>query len=524
MLGYRGVGENVIAFVAIGDDIIAHSRLVGDHGRQRLNAGRINLSQLLDPTQNIVEFRFQALGFFFAHRNAGKTRDAEHGFCIDGHGRAASIALPLLQARITQQALAFSVPWPMARARPIESISMAARIFLYLIAIAIVLVLLAGMAWTLFQDELLEMALVPTEAIEMLEEVEDQAYANRAMWLARPDIEDPPSDWLPEGYGDAPINVTQAEDATEDAVEETISAPVSAAIDPDQPRIPVFYVLPTTYLDRDRWNAPLNSPAARPRQELFAASQASVFNAVGEVWAPLYRQAVIGAFLTDHRNAEVALRFAYQDVESAFEYFLSEIGEDQSFILAGHSQGALHLTTLLHERIAGTSLVDRVAAAYIIGWPISVEADLPALPLPACVTAESSGCIVAFQSFAEPADPHQITRIYDESIGYTGETRRGTAMLCVNPLTGSPDGEATADANLGAIVPNEDANDASLVSGLIPARCNDQGLLLIGTPPADFGRYVLPGNNYHVFDFMLFWGNLHSDVARRVGAYRAAAR
>lgn len=389
---------------------------------------------------------------------------------------------------------------------------MAARIFLYLIATAIFLVLLAGVAWTLFQDELLEMALVPGETIEMLEEMPDQAYANRAMWLIRPDIANPASDWLPEGYGDA------EEQAGEDA------EPAPLAIDEDGTRIPVFYVLPTTYLDRDRWNAPLNSPAARPRQELFAASQASVFNEIGDIWAPLYRQAVIGAFLTDHRNAEVALRFAYQDVEAAFDYFLTQIDEDQPFILAGHSQGGLHLATLLHERIAGTPAADRIVAAYVIGWPISVEADLPALPLNACAEPESSNCIIAFQSFGEPADPHQITRIYDESTGYTGASRRDTAMLCVNPLTGSRNGAADADANLGAVVPNEDMNNASLARGLIPARCDEQGLLLIGQPPEAFGRYILPGNNYHVFDFLLFWRNLRADAARRVGAYRAAAQ
>jgi len=524
MLGHRRIGEYIVALVAIGHDIFARARVVRDHDRQWLYARRIDFAQLLDPTQYIVEFWFEALGLLFAHRNTRQRRDAEHGLCIDRHGRAASIAPPLLQARKAYE-------WPIGvglctalaygARQNIKSICMAARIFLYLIAIVIVLILLAGVVWTLFQDELLEMALVPGETIEMLEEVQDQAYANQAMWLIRPDIENPPSDWLPEGYGED-ADAEGAED--EDRAEEAAPRREPVAIDENQTRIPVFYVLPTTYLDRDRWNAPLNSPAARPRQELFAASQASVFNEIGEVWAPLYRQAVIGAFLTDHRNAEVALRFAYQDVEAAFEYFLSEIGEDQPFILAGHSQGGLHLATLLHERIAGTPIADRITAAYVIGWPISVEVDLPALPLPACSAPDSSNCIIAFQSFAEPAEPHQITRIYDESIGYTGASRRDTAMLCVNPLTGSQNGEATADANLGAIVPNDDMNNASLTPGLIPARCDDQGLLLIGQPPEAFGRYVLPGNNYHVFDFLLFWSNLRNDAARRVNAYRTAAQ
>ena len=399
---------------------------------------------------------------------------------------------------------------------------MAARIFLYLIAIIIVLVLLAGIAWSLFQDELLEMALVPSEEIEILEEIEENAYADSGLWLIRPDIENPPSDWMPDNYGETVD--AESEDGADLEGEES-----SGDIGPDPvveteevERLPVFYVLPTTYLDRDRWNAPIRSPAALERQRLFAASQASVFNAVGDIWAPLYRQAVIGAFLTDHRNAEVALRFAYQDVEAAFAHFLSEIGEDQPFILAGHSQGSLHLTTLLAERIAGTPLVERIAAAYVIGWPISVDADLPALPLQACEDAQSSNCIIAFQSFAEPADAHQIARIYDVSTGLTGASREGTAMLCVNPVSGSANGAAEATDNLGALVPNEDMNGASLTPGVISARCDEQGLLLVGQPPEEFGRYILPGNNYHVFDYMLFWSNLRADVERRVASYRAA--
>lgn len=398
---------------------------------------------------------------------------------------------------------------------------MAARIFLYLIAIIIVLVLLAGIAWSLFQDELLEMALVPSEEIEILEEIEENAYADSALWLIRPDIENPPSDWMPDDYG----NASDIDDATdlEDAESSGDIGPDPAIDGEAAALLPVFYVLPTTYLDRDRWNAPIRSPAALERQRLFAASQASVFNAVGEIWAPLYRQAVIGAFLTDHRNAEVALRFAYQDVDVAFSHFLSEIGEDQPFILAGHSQGSLHLTTLLAERIAGTPLVDRIAAAYIIGWPISVDADLPALPLAACRDAQSTNCIIAFQSFAEPADAHQISRIYDVSTGLTGASRADTAMLCVNPVSGAVNGEAEAADNLGALIPNEDMNGANLTPGVIPARCDEQGLLLVGQPPVEFGRYILPGNNYHVFDYMLFWSNLRADVERRVANFVAAS-
>ncbi len=393
---------------------------------------------------------------------------------------------------------------------------MAARIFLYIVAFFIVLAIGAAIVWNVFQDELLEMALVPDQPVEVLDAVEQSAYANRRMWLARPDKDESPTDWLPQGYGeDGEFSAT---DLAENIVSEPVE-PVEEEETADHPRLPVFYVLPTTYLKRDRWNAPIYDPEARFRQLRFASSQASAFTGVGDIWAPYYRQAVLGAFLTTENNSEVALRFAYRDVRTAFHYFLEQIGEDQPFLLVGHSQGSLHLMTLLHEEIADTPLAERVVAAYLIGWPVSVEADIPALPLAACETPEQTACIFSFVSFAEPADPRQVQRIYEDSTGLSGDPRRDTDMLCVNPLTGTLGGKATAEDNIGALMPNEAIDDAVLEPGLIPARCAERGLLLIGAPPEGYERYVLPGNNYHVFDYMLFWANLRADVGRRVATW-----
>ena len=72
------------------------------------------------------------------------------------------------------------------------------------------------------------------------------------------------------------------------------------------------------------------------------------------------------------------------------------------------------------------------------GWPVSVPADLPSLGLPACGRRDQSGCVVSWQSFAEPADPKLVTDVYDKSSGRTGIARAGSPMLCTNPLTGAP--------------------------------------------------------------------------------------
>jgi hypothetical protein len=94
-------------------------------------------------------------------------------------------------------------------------------------------------------------------------------------------------------------------------------------------------------------------------------------------------------------------------------------------------------------------------------------------------------------------------------------------MLCTNPLTGRPDDAADAAQNLGTVIPGKDFNDGTLVVAAVPARCDaTDGLLLIGDPP-ELGEYVLPGNNYHVFDYPLFWASTRADVMRRLAAFAA---
>ena len=66
--------------------------------------------------------------------------------------------------------------------------------------------------------------------------------------------------------------------------------------------------------------------------------------------------------------------------------------------------------------------------------------------------------------------------------------------------------------------PTADLADAALVPGA-GASCDD-GLLVLGGTPRLRG-FVLPGNNYHVYDFALFWSAIRQDAARRLAAWQA---
>ncbi|MET0270076.1 MAG: DUF3089 domain-containing protein [Sphingomonas sp.] len=365
-----------------------------------------------------------------------------------------------------------------------------ARKFLYLFAGLVVLVLSGAIGWSLFQDRIMRAAFVPSTPFVAPPPAGTPDYARASAWLSRPDLARDPSRWTPPGFTPAA-----------------------------EPEVAVFYVSPTTFTRKSAWNAPLDDKETNDRLNLFATSQASAFNGVGAIWAPRYRQAGMGAFLGSGADASAALDFAYRDVARAFDAFLAQIPEDRPIILAGHSQGSLHLLRLIHAKVAGRPIARRIVAAYLVGWPISTTADLPALGLPGCTAAGQANCILSWQSFAEPADPHQVVDVYDATVGLTGQPRKGTPMLCVNPLTGAPGGVAPAAANLGALVPKPALAGADLVPGRVPARCRADGFLLIGAPPEGYGTYVLPGGNYHVFDYAMFWANIRADAGARAATF-----
>lgn len=361
---------------------------------------------------------------------------------------------------------------------------MCARRFLVAMAILTLLVVAGAFAIYQFGGRVLIRNALPKGHFEPAKAGSAPDYREASNWIARPGLPNNPSDWLPGGWPESHVQ--------------------EAA---------VFYIHPTTYLDRDRWNAPLDSGGAtEDRSRLFVQSQASAFNGAGFIWAPRYRQAAYGAFLLRSEDAQMALHLAYSDVSRAFDEFLREVPESTPIILAGHSQGALHLMRLIEER--KDTLKGRLAAAYVVGWPISTTTDLPVLGFPACRAPEQTGCILSWMSFSEPANPGLILGEWSKTRSPSGGERRRRDILCVNPLTGAADGSAPSAANPGTLVPSENFKSAVLEAGRVGARCEKGLLILDGNVPA-LGTYVLPGNNYHVYDYALFWGAISRDAFTR---------
>ena len=367
---------------------------------------------------------------------------------------------------------------------------MCARRFLIAVIILTLLAVAGGFAIFQWGGRVLINQSVPKGHFEAAKAGGGPDYTQATSWIARPGLPDDPADWLPDGM--------------------TPSRTQEAA---------VFYVHPTTYLERDRWNAPIDAGGDTEfRTRLFVQSQASAFGQIGMVWAPRYRQAAYGAFLLKSDDAQRALDFAYRDVAAAFDQFVKEAGH-RPIILAGHSQGALHLERLLREKVAGKPIARRIVAAYVVGWPISTTADLAALGLPACASRDQARCILSWMTFGDPPNPDFIFDQWQKSRGFNGGERRRQDTLCVNPISGAQNGAADARDNPGTLVPTADLRSATLQPGIVGGHCKDGLLILDGQAPG-LGGFVLPGNNYHAYDYALFWGAIARDAAARLSAWR----
>ncbi|WP_324828029.1 DUF3089 domain-containing protein [Qipengyuania zhejiangensis] len=405
-----------------------------------------------------------------------------------------------------------------------------ARKFLYIVAVIIAVFIAGAIALSIWSREATQIAFVPRGEFVQQEPLASNAYQDPEMWYSRPGIgTNDPARYQP-AIAQPPVDpATRAPSPDAPAAERSLDQPDLSDVGPSVagepadaqalPSFAVFFVPPTSYIQAGGdWNAVLDDPTTDSRARTFLKGLASPFNRADEIWAPKYRQAAAGAFLTDKPEAQQAIDAAYADVAQAFRYFVESVDPGKPIVLAGHSQGAAHVLRLLRDEVGGTALADRVVAVYAPGWPISVEHDLPALPFPACAASGQTGCVLSWSSFADEGDASLIMERYRATPGYDGAPRGDGPIVCVNPLTGGAGAQAPASANLGTLVPDEGLASGELVQGAVPARCGVGGLLYIGDPPT-LGEGVLPGGNYHVYDIPLFWKNLQEDVVERVRAW-----
>jgi hypothetical protein len=300
-------------------------------------------------------------------------------------------------------------------------------------------------------------------------------YSNPQLWAALPQQKDP-ADSIP-----APLINDYFKDTTVD----------------------VFFVHPTTLTDKDdnRWNADLNDAAINAKTDYGSILyQTSAFNEFN-VYAPRYRQAHLRSyFVTDTARALQAFELAYQDIKTAFEYYLQHYNNGKPIIIASHSQGSTHTQRLLKEFFENQPLQQKLIAAYVVGMYIP---NTYFKQLPLCNSATATGCVIGWRSFKEGYYPDYV--IKENNSGWV-----------VNPLSWTTDSAIVSfKQNKGAVL--KDFNKLS--KNVVGARISN-GVLWLDKLHIS-GAFLIRMKNFHVGDINLFYQNIRHNLRQRVAAYKA---
>jgi hypothetical protein len=288
-------------------------------------------------------------------------------------------------------------------------------------------------------------------------------------------------------------------------------------IDGDGRGADVFYIQPTSFRSTT-WNQDLADTATRRWTDIsVTARQTSLFDACCRRFMPRYRQASTRAFAERDGDGAKAYALAYSDVLRAFRSYIAHDNGGRPFIIAGHSQGALHGLRLIREAVAGTGLADRMVIAYLPGLGIPMSA-LPS-DIGACATPAQVRCVVSWNSFDADADTHAYIA---RSVADYGVADGDDRLLCVNPLSFSLAVPAVRHpAGKGALSgPPVEGDRPRPVPEALTAWC-DGGVLRV-VPKSGIYTERLPGGNLHMNDISFFWGDIRADAIARVAAWQAA--
>jgi hypothetical protein len=350
------------------------------------------------------------------------------------------------------------------------------------------------------------------------------AEAAGTVWLCRPGLADNPCESSLE------TTVVSADG----------TSTVESAVPAESPPIDCFYVYPTVS-GQTTVNATLEID---PEERAIAVQQASRFSQVCRIYAPMYRQLTLSAINSGTGDTLEARALAYGDVLAAWKDYLANYNQGRGVVLMGHSQGTFMLTNLITTEIdPDPSLRSLLVSALLIGGNVLVAAGQDAggdfQNIPACRSADQTGCVVAYSSFEkEPPSDAFFGRV-DTGPRANQQVDGDVEILCVNPASLSGDtgpllpyfGTAKFPGPLGLVLPQAPSVPTPWVAspGLYTAHCESSGgatwLQIDTTGIAGDKRQVVyptlgPGWGLHLFDVNLALGNLVDLVRQQAVAFQ----
>ncbi len=283
---------------------------------------------------------------------------------------------------------------------------------------------------------------------------------------------------------------------------DSVPLPLRGRYQPDT-TADVFFIHPTTYIKKKNptaWNAAIDNADLNAKTDYSTILfQASIFNEAGRIFAPRYRQAVYAAYFPKTKEDSIAVKaafeLAYEDVKTAFLYYLKHYNKGRPIIIATHSQGATHGKRLLKELFDGKALEKQLVAAYLIGMPLEPDYFVSIKP---CNTPLQTGCACSWRTLKEGFKPDYMK---EETF----------VSIVTNPLTWEAQVPvAERSLNKGGVLLNFNKPVEKIVNAKVRS-----GVLWTDKPHF-FGNIFLRSKNYHIADLNLFYYSVRENAKQRV--------
>ena len=287
----------------------------------------------------------------------------------------------------------------------------------------------------------------------------------------------------------------------------------------DKP-VDVFYVYPTMYGGDSPRNMDISMPDMRAFAKGLLTAQAGVYSEACNLFAPFYRQqsSVVQKEFSARGGTNMfvdpTFKLGAGDVVEAFDYYLEHLNEGRPFILAGHSQGTMTLINLMLERFDDQELLNRMVAAYLIGFSIP-RSFIKEHPWFVPATGETdSGVVITYNTQAPGATGSPVC--LPDSVG-------------INPVNWKTDAtKATHEEHLGAVFFDDRTGEVlERIDNFAEVSLNtENGVAEVSNmknPESErvdlkhLGRW--PDGVYHKFDYAFWYNNLKDNVEKRVRAF-----
>jgi hypothetical protein len=264
----------------------------------------------------------------------------------------------------------------------------------------------------------------------------------------------------------------------------------------------LFFIVPTDNHHGKNINADLSDPVIRNKTDhLSCKYQASAFNASCKVYVPRYRDVKVMAYFIPKKKKQEAFDIAYNDIKTAFIYYLEHYNNGRPFILAGHSQGSDHLIRLCKEFFDKDSVLNKqLVAAYIIGGVVFNNTYNNLQP---CSDSLQTNCFVTYNAVSYGI------------LTFLGKPVKD--VVCVNPLTWTRTTEQEpATLNKGGLPLSYKKIDPEVAD----AKIAWNGLLWVHHPKRKRRDYRwINKTNFHRLEYNLFYMNIRYNAKQRIDAY-----